>query len=61
MVLPVLMDCLLAWEAKGLGIFIVIEIINRVKYTGKELPINFSNIAKSLGIEANKVQKRMNL
>ena len=27
------------------------------KYTGKELPINFSNIAKSLGIEANKVQK----
>ena len=28
------------------------------KYTGKELPINFSNIAKSLGIEANKVQKR---
>jgi 3D-(3,5/4)-trihydroxycyclohexane-1,2-dione acylhydrolase (decyclizing) len=28
------------------------------KYTGKELPINFSNIAKSLGIEAVKVQKR---
>ena len=28
------------------------------KYTGEELPINFSNIAKSLGIEANKVQKR---
>jgi len=31
------------------------------KYTGKELPINFSNIAKSLGIEANKVQKRNEL
>ena len=28
------------------------------KYTGNELPINFTNIAKSLGIEAVKVQKR---
>ncbi|RTZ96559.1 MAG: 3D-(3,5/4)-trihydroxycyclohexane-1,2-dione acylhydrolase (decyclizing), partial [Candidatus Neomarinimicrobiota bacterium] len=28
------------------------------KYIGNELPINFTNIAKSLGIEAVKVQKR---